>query len=73
MTSTGPWLGTCPATGKIKHPNRKSARAVRKKHPEWGAMSIYACNECQHYHLGHLPLSVRRGKYDKRDYLEGNA
>lgn len=73
MTSIGPWLGTCPTTGKIKHPNRKSARAVRKKHPEWGAMNIYACADCNHYHLGHMPPSVRRGKVDKRKWLGGKA
>lgn len=31
-------------------------------------LSIYRCVYCGFYHLGHLPASVRDGKFDRQQY-----
>lgn len=60
---------TCPATGKAIHETKRDARKVRNRLRGGGALSIYRCEACNGYHLGHQPASVRAGRYDKSDWL----
>lgn len=36
-----------------------------------GPLSIYRCEVCGFYHLGHLPTLVRNGQWDRDDYRNG--
>lgn len=62
-------VGTCAVTGKAIHPTRARAKTVRNRLPDGTRLSVYPCPHCQGYHLGHKPTDVRRGTYDKDEWL----
>lgn len=44
--------GRRPATGKVRHRNKKAAYAARDFFKDWSA-NVYWCSVCRNYHLGH--------------------
>lgn len=57
MTRPGPrkvvsHIGTCPSTGKRQFLTKKAARVIRGRMGEHG-LSVYRCEDCEHWHLGH--------------------
>lgn len=61
------YIGTCPESGKRQFTSRRTAAAtakqIRGRH-----MSAYRCDECEFWHLGHLPANVVHGFADRRAY-----
>lgn len=55
----------CPATDKRGYYSKSDARKARGRTPGGGALSVFRCQHCDRYHLGHLPASVRNGKREK--------
>lgn len=55
--------------GKRRYTTRKYARRARNATPSVGHLSIYRCEFCDFYHLGHMPDDVRRGDTDKDLWL----
>lgn len=69
-----PARGDCP-TGKVQFATRKQARRGARFR-SLDRLSVYRCEECAFFHLGHLPDRVRNGEVDKdawRNALRGNA
>lgn len=58
--NTVAWVSTC-ATGKRGYYTRSDAKTVRNRHGSTG-MNAYRCVVCEMWHVGHLPIDVRRGE-----------
>lgn len=58
--------------GKIRYLDKGAARKARRKMmgagKVHGKLSAYVCDFCGFYHLGHMPQSVRNGRFDKSDW-----
>jgi hypothetical protein len=65
-----PARGSCP-TGKVQFASRKQARRGAKYRSI--SLSAYRCEDCDWWHLGHLPQRVRNGEVDKAAWLETKA
>lgn len=61
---------TCTPAGKRIYVTRKNARRARRRFGDGHELNIYPCPHGDHYHIGHLPPAVRRGQYDKREWLD---
>ena len=48
---------------------RRAIYGKRQQH-KGGPLSIYRCDDCGFYHLGHMPQRVRNGEIDRRDWQE---
>lgn len=57
-------IGLC-SSGKRSYFSRAGAKALVKRIKSEGDKGIrtYYCDECEHWHAGHLPDVVRRGDY----------
>ncbi len=61
----GSWI-RCATTGKRGYTSRRDARKARGGTPSEGSpLTIYRCESCARYHLGHMPRAVRRGEIEK--------
>lgn len=72
----GQFTGICvPAGEKRSYPSRADAKAAAQRHPDTAKMSAFPCEDDPaappHYHIGHLPPSVRNGTVSKAKYLGG--
>lgn len=61
---------TCQPAGKRIYVTRKNARRARQQFGNGHELNVYRCPHGEHYHIGHLPKSVRRGEYDKAEWLD---
>lgn len=54
--------GIC-SSGKKSFYNRKGARGLARTLKAEGDSAVrpYYCDECMHWHVGHLPTVIRRG------------
>ena len=59
--------GRCPATGKAKWLTKADARKHARRAHAGEHMSTYACDDCGMWHVGHLPVSVRKGVEGRQD------
>lgn len=59
------YLAHCAATGKRMYADRRTASKIARLHHEH--MSVYRCEDCQHYHVGHLPPDIIRGTGTRTD------
>lgn len=53
---------------KVRYDSRSEAKKARRRTPSSGHLTIYPCPFCDFFHLGHLPIAVRRGELDKQDW-----
>lgn len=51
---------TCTTCGKRSYLTKHAARQARQLLPDRRGVSVYECGG--YYHIGHLPLAVRRGR-----------
>lgn len=65
-----PAHGSCPS-GKVQFATRKQARRGAKFRAV--RLSVYRCERCGWYHLGHLPDRVRNGEVDKGAWLRAKG
>lgn len=61
----GAWV-RCPATSKRGYHSKTDARKARGRMKGNGVLSVFRCEHCDRYHLGHLPPSVRNGEREKK-------
>jgi hypothetical protein len=66
-----PARGSCPS-GKVQFASRKQARKGARFRSLSG-LSVFKCDRCEFFHLGHLPQRVRNGEIDKAAWLETKA
>lgn len=59
------YIGICPATGKRMYLDRKTATKIGRLHHEH--LSPYRCEDCGHFHIGHLPPDIIRGADTRTD------
>lgn len=58
-------VGICTATGKRMYLDRKTAVKIGRLHHEH--LSAYRCDDCGHWHLGHLAQDILRGRETRTD------
>lgn len=56
--------------GKMRLGSRREARRARARTKHQGALTIYPCQFCGFFHLGHMPASVRNGSLDKKQWRD---
>lgn len=56
--------------GKQRFPNKRVARAARRRTISDGHLNIYACPFCDAYHLGHLPKVIVAGELSRADWRQ---
>ena len=63
------WLTNDCSSGKRAFNTRADARAVASRRRRKGVprLSVYLCEECQKYHMGHLPRPVVRGEVPRSE------
>lgn len=52
-------LRRCPATGKIRHVDRATARKIAARLYPGAHMNAYQCDDCGFWHIGHMPYRGR--------------
>lgn len=65
VTVRGDFLSHCPATGKRMYADRRTASRIARLHHEH--LSVYRCDECRYFHVGHLPRDVIHGAVSRTD------
>lgn len=67
------WTTDCP-TGKrgyaIKGDARKVASAMRR---EGAKVRAYPCDQCEEFHVGHMPKAVRDGEVSAEEFYAQKA
>ena len=67
------YIGMCPACGKRRYGNKRSAKAVVRRMQD-GHMVAYRCPaEPEYWHTGHLPTPVIKGFASKTEIFERTA
>jgi hypothetical protein len=62
------------STGKWAWSTRRGAKvAARVKHPDDPRLRAYRCDECSHWHIGHIPPAVARGDMSAAQWYGGRA
>jgi len=60
----GAWV-RCDASGKRGYYARADAKRARRQTlgyaAEAGALTVYRCEKCDQYHVGHMSKATRRG------------
>ena len=66
--------GVC-STGKQSYFTRAGAKALVRAMKAEGDKGVraYRCPECEHFHAGHMPDVVRRGKKTAGEIYRGHA
>ena len=63
------WVTNDCSSGKRAYVSRADARQVAGSRRRRGVarLSVYQCEECEHFHIGHLPIPVVRGEVARED------
>jgi hypothetical protein len=69
------WATNDCSTGKRTWPTRKGAKTAMATYKRQGAdaMSPYQCDECELWHIGHLPKAVKDGLMTRGEYYGRDA
>lgn len=64
------WATNGCSTGKRAWSTRKGAKTAMATYKRQGgdAMSPYRCDECDCWHMGHLPQAVKDGRITRAEY-----
>lgn len=72
INKTGSAIAYCEVHGKLLYTDRKTARGVSRQHATH--KNVYRCDQSPGWwHIGGLPVEVRRGNATKDEFYSRNA
>lgn len=65
-------FAVCEATGKRGYYSKRDARTARARHPA-SKLSLYRCEACGNFHIGHLAPNVCVGIISRKAFADAVA